>query len=82
LYRKDLIRSLASSDAVERWRPDELVRRPSFVPRTKKAIELLTEFQSGKIHIAFVVGEYGNLLGLVTLDDIVRTLIPEGSRTP
>lgn len=55
----------------------KLMDPPMFVPSSKKLRNLLNEFQLKKIHIAIVVGEYGGVLGVVTLEDILEELVGE-----
>jgi CBS domain containing-hemolysin-like protein len=50
---------------------------PRFVPQTKAADELLAEFQARRSHMAVVVNELGNVVGLVTLDDLLEELVGE-----
>jgi putative hemolysin len=57
-----------------------LARKPRFVPESMPAIRLLEEFRAGETHIAFVLDEYGMLAGLITLNDIVESLIGHVSR--
>ncbi len=73
LYVKDLL-SAAASDAVTL---ESLVRPPYFIPRTKRAFDLLREFQQKRIHIAVVVDEYGRVDGIVTMEDILEELFGE-----
>jgi CBS domain containing-hemolysin-like protein len=47
----------------------------SFVPATKDALALLTTFLQQRRHIAIVVDEYGGVAGLVTLEDLIETLL-------
>jgi CBS domain containing-hemolysin-like protein len=54
-----------------------LMDPPMFVPSSKKLRNLLNEFQLNKIHIAIVVGEYGGVMGVVTLEDILEELVGE-----
>lgn len=52
--------------------------RPAYyVPGTKKVSDLLREFQTGRLHMAIVVGEYGGTRGLVTLEDLVEEVVGE-----
>jgi gliding motility-associated protein GldE len=74
LYVKDLLPYLSAKDTF-RWQT--LVRHPYFVPETKKVKDLLTEFKTGKIHMAVVVDEYGGTLGIVTLEDILEEIVGE-----
>lgn len=55
----------------------DMVRKPYFVPETKKIGLLLREFQLHKIHIAIVVDEFGAVAGLVTLEDLVEEIVGE-----
>jgi len=48
---------------------------PTFVLVSKPADDLLREFLEQRVHMAFVVDEYGTLVGLVTLDDLLYELI-------
>ncbi|HPF34132.1 MAG TPA: hemolysin family protein [Candidatus Krumholzibacteria bacterium] len=48
--------------------------RPVFVPETKSVAELLREMKAGTSHMAFVVDEHGDYVGLVTLEDCLEAL--------
>ena len=50
-------------------------RPPFFVPENKPINDLMQEFQEKKIHLAVVVDEYGGMEGVVTLEDVVETLL-------
>ncbi len=50
---------------------------PYFVPETKKAEELFWELQKGKITLAIVVDEYGSVVGLITIEDLLEELFGE-----
>ena len=50
---------------------------PTFVLASKPADDLLREFLEQRVHMAFVVDEYGTLVGLVTLDDLLYELMGE-----
>lgn len=60
-------------------RPDDpisTVAKPiSFVPETTNALALLTRFLKSRRHIAVAVDEYGGVAGLVTLEDLIETLL-------
>lgn len=55
----------------------DIVRDVYFVPETKKINELLTEFQKRKTRMAIVVNEYGSVLGLVTMEDVLEEIVGE-----
>ncbi len=75
LYAKDLLHLMQKGEEQASIR--ELLRPTYFVPDTKKADALLTEMQSQRIHMAIVVDEYGGVVGLVTLEDIIEEIIGE-----
>ena len=53
------------------------LRELLIVPETKPASELLMEFRSRRIGLALVVDEFGSILGLVTLEDILEQMVGE-----
>jgi CBS domain containing-hemolysin-like protein len=73
VYTKDLVR------AERAGRGDEpvanIMRKPHFVPETKKVDRMLREMQAGKNHLAIVVDEYGGTAGIVTLEDLLEELV-------
>jgi CBS domain containing-hemolysin-like protein len=75
LYAKDLLHVM--QNGAEQASIRELLRPAYFVPDTKKADALLTEMQAQRIHLAIVVDEYGGVVGLVTLEDIIEEIIGE-----
>lgn len=74
IHGKDLLRAAVQT-------PDfdlaSLLRRPLFVPESKKISDLLRELQRGHIHLAMVVDEYGSLSGVVTTEDLLEELVGE-----
>ncbi len=53
------------------------ISNPWFVPETTNLLEQLVEFKKRKEHLAFVVDEFGELLGLITLEDIIEEIVGE-----
>lgn len=73
LYVKDLIRLKGTDYSVEDLL--KLLRKPLFVPETKKIDLMLKEFQKNKLHIAVVVDEYGGTAGIITMEDILEEIV-------
>jgi len=74
-YAKDLLQLGEDPDGEKGL--EDLLRPPYVVPETKKAAELLKEFQQEKIHLAIVVDEHGTTAGLVTLEDLLEEIVGE-----
>jgi len=55
----------------------ELARDPFFVPGSVILTQLLSDFQTRRIHLGVVIDEYGGTDGLVTLEDILEELVGE-----
>ena len=73
LYAKDLLKYFVIND--EPLEMGKIVRKPYFVPESKKLDSLLTEFQRRKVHLAVVVDEYGGTSGIVSLEDILEEIV-------
>jgi putative hemolysin len=54
-----------------------VLREVLIVPETKPASELLVEFRARRTGLAMVVDEFGSILGLVTLEDILEQMVGE-----
>ena len=55
----------------------EVMRPVEFVPETKLAASLLAEMQDSHTHQVIVVDEYGDVVGLVTIEDLLEELVGE-----
>jgi len=73
LYIKDLIPFIDKK--VFQW--TTLLREPYFIPESKKLDDLLTDFQSNKNHLAVVVDEFGETVGIISLEDIIEEIVGE-----
>lgn len=77
LYSKDLLPELATGDPASRTPIQDLLRKPVFVPETKKIDDVLQMFQQLRTHIAVVLDEYGGVSGLVTIEDVLEEIVGE-----
>jgi len=58
---------------------NHVLRRPFCVPPQKKLDDLLRDFLTNNIHIALVVNEYGEVMGLITLEDLLGQIFGESA---
>jgi CBS domain containing-hemolysin-like protein len=52
-----------------------ILRRPLFVVPTIPVLDMLLQMRAARIHMALVVDEYGGIDGLVTIEDLVETIV-------
>lgn len=73
LYVKDIM------NAIKDGKTDVPIRdfaRPAyFIPETKSIIEILNEFRNLQVHIAMVIDEYGGIVGIVTIEDLIEEIV-------
>jgi putative hemolysin len=56
--------------------------KPLYVPDTARALDLLEEFRDAETRLALVVDEYGDIEGLVTLNDLLGAVVGQGAAPP
>ncbi|MDR2898583.1 MAG: hemolysin family protein [Spirochaetaceae bacterium] len=72
LYVKDLIKLYASHAA---FNLEGIMRKPFFVPESKRIDTLLREFKRRHVHIAIAIDEYGGISGIVCMEDIIEEIV-------
>lgn len=74
IHAKDVLKLLARNEEIDL---KSLLRKPYFIPETKKINDLMAELQQKRIQIAIVLDEFGGTAGMITLEDIVEELVGE-----
>ena len=85
IHTKDLLREVdklvrgedGGPDAIDRLNITDIAREAYFVPETTPLDDQMREFLRRKAHFALVVDEYGDLQGLITLEDILEEIVGE-----
>jgi putative hemolysin len=78
IQKNDLVNDLIAGSGLQ---VERHLRQPLYVPENVPVLRLLEMFRSAPLHVAFVVDEYGDFLGLATLTDVLRGIagtVPEG----
>ncbi len=76
LHAKDVLRALRRTGGqMHRFHVKRIMTKPWFVPETTSLKEQLNAFLERKSHFALVVDEYGDIQGLVTLEDILEEIV-------
>lgn len=73
VHIKDLFRQHVKADGPIDL--EKIMREPYFVPENKKLDQLLNQFRHRKDHAAIVVNEYGEVTGIVTLEDVLEVIV-------
>ena len=74
LHIKDLLRAKNSNSSIE---INEIMQKPQFISENTSLSEQLNNFKKETIQMAFVIDEYGDLQGLITLEDILEEIVGE-----
>ena len=77
VHIKDIYREVLKTTEEKRVSETKLVREIISVPETKRIDEVLLDMRKKRVHIAVVNDEYGGTAGMVTLEDILESLVGE-----
>ncbi len=72
LYIKDL---LGKDLATELEHLEDLGKEPLFIPENNQAYQALEKFREERIHMGIILDEYGSVMGIITLNDILDALV-------
>lgn len=74
-YAKDLLNFIGKLS--KEIKVKEIMHPPIFVPYTTNLSRLFHKLQKEKTHIAIVVGEYGGVAGMITIEDLLEEIVGE-----
>ena len=74
LYVKDLLKFVGNSEKCN-TPVYKLMRPASYIPETKKLSELFGEMTETKVQMAVVVDEYGGTSGIITMEDLIESIL-------
>lgn len=78
VYLKDLVaRTYHSADSGRSVPVSDVMRRPRFVPDSRRLDDLLEDMQRDQVHLAMLVDEYGAIAGLISIEDILEEIVGE-----
>tara|TARA_B100000579_G_scaffold314998_1_gene264465 strand:- start:15 stop:1265 length:1251 start_codon:yes stop_codon:yes gene_type:complete len=74
---RELLKDSNFNDTSNNAQIEKSTFQPIFIPQNKLAMKQLIDFKSQREHISMVVDEYGEIQGLITLEDIIEEIIGE-----
>lgn len=75
ILAKDVLRAVVKHELTDKAQLVELFRTPVLVTESKRLNVLLREFKTSRNHMALVVDEYGEVAGLVTIEDVLEQIV-------
>lgn len=55
----------------------DFIEQPLFLPESTTALDILDMFRQTRVHVAFVINEYGGFEGMVTINDVLESIVGE-----
>jgi len=74
IHAKDIISYFVDNKEIN---ITSVMRKPLFIPESASLEKALRQMQETKTHLAFVVDEFGNVEGIVTIEDIIEEIVGE-----
>ena len=74
LHAKDLL-PLMMDEERQKFSMKDCIRSASVIPESKRLNDLLQEFRATRNHMAIVVDEYGQVSGVVTIEDVLEQIV-------
>lgn len=71
------VRDLVLHPQNEAFSLRQVLRKPHFIPELRSIRQQFAAFQKRRSHLSFVVDEYGNVVGLLTMEDILEEIVGE-----
>jgi len=72
LHARDIIPYLVDNEQIN---VASMLRKPFFVPESASIEKVLLQMQENSVHLVFIVDEFGNMEGIVTLEDIIEEIV-------
>ena len=77
IHSEDILRLIQGGGDLEQVTLEMIIKPAHFVPPTKKVDEMFDYFQGHNTRVAIVLGEYGEVLGIVTMKDVLTFIFGE-----
>ena len=77
VHAKDLLCTLINALPTDSLNLDEIIRSARLIPEAKRLNVLLKDFRSTRQHMAMVVDEFGQVSGLITIEDVLEQIVGE-----
>ena len=74
IKNKDVLEILVTTETFD---IERIIHKPHFVPESKLISDLLRQMQNERVQLAMVVDEYGDIAGLVTMEDLLEEIVGE-----